>query len=36
MGNHRNQLCASEIIHNTYRCKSRAEEDFFLARFIAS
>jgi hypothetical protein len=25
-----------EIIHSTYRCKSRTEEDFFLARFIAS
>jgi hypothetical protein len=25
-----------EIICNTYRCQSRAEEDFFLARFIAS
>jgi hypothetical protein len=25
-----------EIIRNTYRCRSRAEEDFFLARFIAS
>jgi hypothetical protein len=25
-----------EMICNTYRCRSRAEEDFFLARFIAS
>jgi hypothetical protein len=25
-----------EIISNTYRCRSRAEEDYFLARFIAS
>jgi len=25
-----------EMISNTYRCRSRAEEDFFLARFIAS
>lgn len=29
-------LCASEIMHSTYRCKSRTEEDFFLARFTAS
>jgi len=25
-----------EIISTTYRCRTRAEEDFFLARFIAS
>jgi hypothetical protein len=25
-----------EIIRNTYRCRSRAEEDYFLTRFIAS
>jgi hypothetical protein len=25
-----------EVIRNTYRCKSRAEEDFFLARWIVS
>jgi len=25
-----------EMISNSYRCRSRAEEDFFLARFIAS
>jgi hypothetical protein len=25
-----------EVISNTYRCRSRAEENFFLARFIAS
>jgi hypothetical protein len=25
-----------EIIGITYRCRSRAEEDFFLARFVAS
>jgi hypothetical protein len=25
-----------EIIRNTYRCRSRAEEHFFLARWIAS
>jgi hypothetical protein len=27
---------AREIIRQTYRCQSRAEEDFFLARWIAS
>jgi hypothetical protein len=25
-----------EVIRNTYRCKSRAEEDHFIARWIAS
>jgi hypothetical protein len=25
-----------EMISNSYRCRSRAEEDFFLARFIVS
>jgi hypothetical protein len=25
-----------EIIRNTYNCKSREEEDYFLARWIAS
>jgi hypothetical protein len=25
-----------QMIHETYRCKSRAEEDWFLARWIAS
>jgi hypothetical protein len=25
-----------QIIHETYKCQSRAEEDFFLARWIAS
>jgi hypothetical protein len=25
-----------QIVHETYRCRSRAEEDFFLARWIAS
>jgi hypothetical protein len=25
-----------EMISDSYRCRSRAEEDFFLARFIAS
>lgn len=25
-----------KIIHDTYRCKSRAEEDYLLARWIAS
>jgi hypothetical protein len=25
-----------QIVRETYRCKSRAEEDFFLARWIAS
>jgi hypothetical protein len=27
---------ARKIIRETYHCKSRAEEDFFLARWIAS
>jgi hypothetical protein len=31
-----NGATARQIIRETYRCASRAEEDFFLARWIAS